>query len=341
VAQSRLKRCLLAGSAAVGILAGCGSAALPQPLGLSGTQPSVAQPGLSVPSTAHADPKQSWMSPDAKTKSLLYISDSFQNLVYVFSYPDGTQEGTLTGFDTPLGLCVDKQGDVFITNAYENEILEYAHGGTTPIATLTELRYIPFDCSIDPTTGNLAVANYAGGPSNPGSVAIYRRAKGKATQHTISSIHRFFSCAYDSSGNLYADGTTYSKPPAFGFAELLEGAKKLKGITLDLALSSDYPGGVQWDGTYVAVGDYDNNTIYQFTIKGNKGTKVGSTPLLDAGEVFKFLIRGSTVVVPSELSSGAAIFYYNYPAGGSPTKTITLNSSVIRTPYDAAVSPSK
>jgi hypothetical protein len=61
----------------------------------------------------------SWMLPNAKKKDLLYISDSFpygSNDVFVYSYPKGKLVGKLTGFNEPSGNCVDKAGNVFITN---------------------------------------------------------------------------------------------------------------------------------------------------------------------------------------------------------------------------------
>ena len=85
----------------------------------------------------------SWMGPDAKKDTLLYASDSAADVVNVFSYPRGKLVGTLTGFQTPQGMCVDKAGNVFITNSGLGEILEYAHGGTTPIATISNQRMAP------------------------------------------------------------------------------------------------------------------------------------------------------------------------------------------------------
>ena len=58
-------------------------------------------------------------------------------------------------------------------------ILEFAHGGTQPIATLLGVRCeFPNGCSVDPTTGNLAVTNYSSNPAGPGSIAIYTGARG-------------------------------------------------------------------------------------------------------------------------------------------------------------------
>ena len=86
----------------------------------------------------HPDHGRSWMAPQAKRDSLLYITDVGTNAVYAYSYPKGTLLGTLTGFDAPFGECVDNKGDVFIANIEASNILEYAHGGTSPIATLSD-----------------------------------------------------------------------------------------------------------------------------------------------------------------------------------------------------------
>ena len=66
-------------------------------------------------------------------------------------------------------------------------------------------------------------------------------------------------CGYDSHGNLFVDASGYSS--AFAFAELPRGGSALKNITL--SRSVDSPGGVQWDGTFVAIGDVGKGTIYR------------------------------------------------------------------------------
>jgi hypothetical protein len=53
------------------------------------------------------------------------------------------------------GDCSNRTGDVFVPN--NTEVFEYAHGGTSPIATLSLPGNSGAACSIDPSTGNLAV----------------------------------------------------------------------------------------------------------------------------------------------------------------------------------------
>ena len=158
--------------AGVALLDGCGIGATPsaawQPLA-----PNAAQP-------VRPDRSPSWMAPGAKKDDLLYVSDVATADVYVYSYPQGALVGTLTGFTRPAGLCVDTAGDVYVTDLFAFQIVEYSHGGTAPIATLKDQRKEPGDCAFDPTTGNLAVSNVSSPYSDPGNVAIYKRRRREA-----------------------------------------------------------------------------------------------------------------------------------------------------------------
>jgi hypothetical protein len=135
-------------SAAAALLAGCG-----------GSQPPIGAPGA-MPQTAalavHTDRGESWMLPEGKGADLLYVSDGGTDDVLVFSYPQGALVGTLSGFDNPYGLCTDVKGDVFVVNESADTVVEYAHGGKTPIATLN-LGTPTLACSVDEHTGDLAV----------------------------------------------------------------------------------------------------------------------------------------------------------------------------------------
>jgi DNA-binding beta-propeller fold protein YncE len=294
-------------------------------------QGDTAPPGQGMmPALAVRGPRASaWMDPKAKRGDLLYVSDTETSDVYVFSYPKGTLKSTLTGFSDPAGECVDKRGDVFITNTGQNDILEYAHGGTSPMATLSDSGYFPTGCSVDPTTGNLAVTNFTTTGSGQGDVVIYVHAKGSPKgNYTDPGIFEMFLCGYDASGNLFVDGL--SQGSAFHFAELRKGGTALTNVRLNQSIA--LPGGVQWDGKYVAVGDQSTNTIYQFSISGKNGRKAGSTSLGGAGEIFQFWIAGSRVIGPD--SSDANVKIWSYPAGGSAIKTI----SGVYVPLGAAVS---
>jgi hypothetical protein len=85
--------------------------------------------------TVRPNSRLSWMDPHAKKNDLYYISDNGTDAVYVYAYEPGkgkTLVGTLTNFTAPKGLCVDKSGNVFITDDVPypvgpSKIFEYAH----------------------------------------------------------------------------------------------------------------------------------------------------------------------------------------------------------------------
>ncbi len=87
------------------------------------------------------------VDPRAKSGKLLYISDAGTNDEVVYRYPSGVEPGVLTGFDGPQGECVDKAGNVWIANTLKSNLLEYAHGGTTPIAALRDPGQYPAGCA--------------------------------------------------------------------------------------------------------------------------------------------------------------------------------------------------
>ena len=171
-----LRRYAFSISTTAAMLAGCG-----------GSQPPIGAPDALSQSRAiatHAERGGSWMLPESKSRDLLYVSSANNGSVYVYSYPQLKLVGTLSSPNsTATGECVDKMGDVFITTTNEQQsstIYEYKHGGTQPVAELSEPGS-GTGCAIDPKTGNLAVANISdsSNPSNPyfGDVAVFANAQ--------------------------------------------------------------------------------------------------------------------------------------------------------------------
>jgi hypothetical protein len=335
--------CVLGLTAALAILAGCSAGSQP-PLAPSGSmKPAAVQSGVR---TKPNDRGRSWMDSNARSKDLLYVSDVGQPQdVYVFAYGTAQLVGTLTGFTQVLGLCADRAGHVFVPDA-SSQIFEYAHGGTSPIKTLNDPSGYPDGCAVDPATGKLAVANGSGFNSTPGNLLIYANASGTPKQYTDSDFSAFNFTGYDDRGRLFVDGMN-SKSNGFILAELPRGGSALKKVTLNKSVG--FPGAVQWDGQFVDVGDQGTNDIYQFTIAGSSGTLEGTTHLGGATDVVEFWIsrfgggraqpNGATVVGADFGGEyfGGQVLYWNYPAGGNPTKTITKNLSF---PYGVTVSKS-
>jgi len=74
----------------------------------------------------HRD-ERSWMAPNAEKSDLLYVS-GLEGDVYVYSWREGRQIGTLAGFNHAQGLCVDSSANLFVTNYLASNIVEFAHG---------------------------------------------------------------------------------------------------------------------------------------------------------------------------------------------------------------------
>ncbi|MGC2360969.1 MAG: hypothetical protein WA304_05935 [Candidatus Cybelea sp.] len=289
-------------SCAGALLAGCG-----------GSQPPIGAPGA-MPRTAaittRADRGTSWMRPGTLSGSaLLYVAGRKGGL-YVFTYPQGQLVGEVgIPYATNSGdLCSDANGDIFVPDV--DEVVEFAHGGTQPIATLEDGdgSYEPLGCSVDPTTGNLAVTNFQDYPGH-GNVAVYANAQGDPTYYSDLEMPDPSFCGYDNQGNLFIDGGH--------LAELPNGSGNFANIKLNKRIPLG--GQVQWDGTYITVASNNANTIYRLQISGSTGKITGSTHLKGPGRKAnsQSWIKGSTIISP--IGPGNAddrVGFWGYPGGG-------------------------
>jgi hypothetical protein len=273
------------------------------------------------------------MSPGAKQeKSLLYVSSVLTNDVYVYSYPKGTLEGTLTGFNIPYGLCGDRSGNVFIVNDGASQILEYAHGASTPFATYVDSGEFPEGCAVDPATNDLAVTNFYGTSGN-GNVAIYQ-GYDPPVFYTDPNIIEYRFCSFDDKGNLFVDGV--GPGSKFVFAELPKGQSTFKDIPIQKSIG--WPGGVAFDGKDIALGDSDLNGAYRVTKSGKilrefglVGSKYVNQLWIVPGEKGKSNLMQARIVAPSQDANFVGI--YPYPKGGDYVKTIDVQE-----PFGATVS---
>jgi hypothetical protein len=263
----------------------------------------------------------SWMKASGQG-TLLYVSDIGNEDVDVFSYPDGKQVGKLTGFSEPNGLCSDAKGDVFVTDADSGDVIEYAHGGIKPIATLST-GGLALDCAVDPITGDLAVTFYTF-PNTSGYFFVYKHARGIPTPY--SGLYRTWYCTYDGKGDLYIDGFGNSGIVSIGV--LPKGASQF--TQMNVISQAGWAGGLQWDGTHLALGDQfadkfvpsrPLNAVYRLAPTGSGFFKIIETaPLGDAGDVVQFWLDKKTIIGPD--ARNGIVGYYAYPKGGNPSQTI-------------------
>jgi hypothetical protein len=298
-------------------------------VGCGGLPAQVALPGSASSGTAPLS--FSRFSAQA-TQSLLYVSNVTNDTVTVYDYPSGKRTQTLHSSKWPEGECTDTAGNIWIADDGSSRLVEYAHGGTKPIATVQDPGNYPYGCSVDAKTGNLAVTNVATTYGEPvGSLSIYQGAKGAPKTYFSGKFYRYYYCGYDPNGNLFVDGINRSS--AFEFAELPSGKSRLTSISLNQSVGS--PGDVEWDGNHVAIGDASASTIYQVSVSGSSGTVVGTTTLANGGNAGQFFIDGNQVIA-GVTGTPNKFGLWKYPAGGSPTTVLKL--SHVDGPYGVAVS---
>lgn len=310
----------------------------------TGSLPRLAQPlaAPDVKSALHVPAGESWILPDAKKQDLIYVSDVIAQVVWIYTFHGHHKlVGMLTGFFNAEGLCVDRAGDVYVTNDTSYgvyQITEYAHGSTTAMRTLNDPDGRANGCSVDPVTGNLAVANFWGASDREGNVAVYPNASGSPIAYSNQNIYYYYYCGYDDNGNLFVDGETQGS--VFGLGELSKGGNALNFVNVDETIY--LPGGVEWDGKYLAVGDQVavkngfHSTVYQFAIGGSQAKTVNTMTLLSGNEVAQFWIPR----IPGHKKSGDKILLgtsqgndntpiWTYPSGGYPIETISGETSPI------------
>jgi hypothetical protein len=288
--------------------------------GCGGSQQPGAMPQTPAIAT-QADRSGSWMLPEAKGGDLIYAAAPPDTVI--LSYPRGK---LLAKIKNVWGsMCSDANGDVFMAGGAvgTDEIFEYAHGGTSPIAMLTvPSQYGLAGCAIDPTTGNLAASGYSPGGSG-GVVAIFQNAQGNPQIYINENARDFYYCGYDDKGNLFVHGIpTTSKH--FIFSELPKASGTFTDIQLPPSVVQPL-GTIQWDGAYITDENPAPTFIYRISVSGSVGTIVGTTQI---GNKTRFnhgplgsWIQGNRVIAPQGRSNGN-IAYWNYPAGGNPVKII-------------------
>jgi hypothetical protein len=271
----------------------------------------------------------SWMLPEAKSETLLYVSDLYNNLVDVYSYPNLKVVGQLTtDMLSPDGLCTDKKGDLFVVNNTPNQddVLEFAHGGTTPIQTLSNPAQAGVSCSVDPVTGNLAVTNIENISEGAGSISIYTGATGYPMMYTDPDIGAYYYCGYDDKGNLYVDGFSGGVGEgSFQFAELPKGKTTFNSIALKGA-TINFPGYILYDGKYVDVADQEEerngyiltSAIYRTT--GSGGKVVSEDILQNSDDVTEYLVDGTSLLGSNFY--GTTVGFWKYPKSKKETNAI-------------------
>ncbi|HEY1866846.1 MAG TPA: hypothetical protein VGG70_01025 [Candidatus Cybelea sp.] len=261
-------------------------------------------------------PRYATIVPDHHSKKKYeYIFSDYETYASIFDYPKGTQQIGTIYYDGGQG-CTNAQfgyGKKIMWNVGGNtQITEYKVPDT-PIKTLSVGNYFPTSCAMN-TSGDLAVGLY-----DNGDVIIFKNGSGSGTAYSTRLDEEFFD-GYDNQGNLFADGFTGNRS-GFGLVELPHGSSKFEAITT--SNSVQFPGSVQWDGTYVTVFDQIANALYQYTISGTKATLKNTVQLSGSSDCAQtWLVKGLLYCGDAGNNNGEV---FKYPAGGSPIAVFTGN----------------
>ncbi len=294
---------------------GGGSAVAPSATALNGTYVGRALFVNGRPVTAArlgAPPRYTQLVPDrhSRSKHFEYVFNDYGSYAAIFDYPKNTQQvGEIAG-DGGQG-CTNVlygYGKKIIWNiGGQNQITEY-RVPKTPIKTLSVTYSFPTSCAMN-TSGDLAVGIFFESGPGGGDVVIFKNATGSGHVYTTALDAEYFD-GYDNQGNLFADGLTASG--AFGLVELPKGSGAFKTITT--SNSVQFPGSVQWDGTYLTVFDQLANTTYQYTVSGTKATLKGTVTYTGAGDCAQtWIVKGLVYCGDASAGDGKV---FKYPAGG-------------------------
>jgi hypothetical protein len=302
--------------------------------------------GVRPPGPAHPDHHKSWVSPDAKrVPRLLFVSDSGKDDVYIYSLPHMTLEGTLTGFSDPQGLCSDTKGNVYVVNTGTNEVLTYSHSGT-PLQPYVDPFGHPVGCAVDPSSGQLAVADISGFSGAGQVVYLYFTSIAPVAVSNPAQYSYYF-LGFGPNSELWVSGRdSYGAYMVSSCGYKSCSTVKLSGGTIY------FPGAVQWDNVRhqwvlfdQRCGDTEAACSYPVSASGVLGTltvykNYKGSNVCDmvqgaiAGRDMNFVVGADYEYCGAASSSSGR---WVYTAGGTPTNYATY-SDPYAVPIGAAVS---
>ncbi len=299
----RLGRCALVTGVAVALLADCGGS--PSPIGAPDAMPQTSgMDSLRLFSRYLA----------AGGDQVQYVTGAYPGSLEEFDYPKG---------DSPIhdvrrghksyGECTKGSQTFWVVEETADKIVEFAASRkkiAKPIKTLT-VPSAPWDCSVDPTTGNLEVSLISP------SVVIFTNASGPG-QVISDKLEGSGSSTYDSDGDLFVGGDIDSQR---ALVELPKGQAEFQEISLPSEVTgapSGFGSFIRWDGTYLAwFISSSNGDVYRLSISGNQAYLEGTVALKKPGYCAWFWIWTEAGLLFCGPGSRYANVY-DYPAGGLP-----------------------
>jgi hypothetical protein len=265
-------------------------------------------------------PRYATILPDRRRhKKFEYVFNDYGSLAGIFDYPKST---TMIGQINGAGgqgctnVLFGYGKKIFWNAGRTNDLINEYQVPNKLLRSLSLNYTFTSSCAMN-TSGDLAVGILLGNSYGPGGqVAIFKNATGTPTVYNTPLASEYFD-GYDASGNLFADGGGPSSN--FMLVELPKGSSKF--VTIKTSNSPEFPGSVQWDGTYLTVFDQLTTETYQYTVSGTTATLKNTVQYTGASDCAQTWIVKGLLYCGDAGNDGAEVF--NYPAGGSPAAVFT------------------
>jgi hypothetical protein len=268
-------------------------------------------------------PRYAELVPDkSRSENYEYIFNYYGTYASIFDYPKSVQQigqingaggqgctNVLYGYGKKIVWNPGRTNDLIDEYKVPNKLLK----------TLSLNYTFTSSCAMN-TSGDLAVGILLGNSYGAGGqVVIFKNAAGSGTVYNTPLTKEYFD-GYDPSGNLFADGFG-SSSSNFALVELPKGSSKF--VTIKTSNSPEFPGSVQWDGTYLTVFDQDTSETYQYTVSGTTAKLKNTVQFTGASDCAQtWIVKGLLYCGDAGNGDGEV---YSYPAGGSPIAVFTGN----------------
>jgi sugar lactone lactonase YvrE len=147
-------------------------------------------------------------------KGTVYVtSGATAGSCYVLVYPKGASSPSeqINGFDLPVGLAIDKSGNLYVGDALQNAVWEVPSGSTTPSKLSLDGLNDPVGLAIDPSN-NLWVANNASS-----TVLGFHLGDDSAFATITSGLSGPYSIAFEKNGTLFVGSSLHYPGDVAGY----------------------------------------------------------------------------------------------------------------------------
>ncbi len=266
-------------------------------------------------------PRYATIFPDRRRrlKHFEYVFNFYGSYAGIFNYPKSTAMiGQINGAGGQgcTNVLYGYGHKIFWNPGRMNDQIDEYKVPNKPIKSLSLNYTFTSSCAMN-TSGDLAVGILLGNSYGPGGqVVIYKNATGTPTVYNTPLGKEYFN-GYDPSGNLFADGEAGSSYN-FMLVELPKGSSQF--VTIKTSNSPEFPGSVQWDGTYLTVFDQLTSEMYQYTVSGTTATLKNTIQFTGVGDCAQtWIVKG--LLYCGDVENGGEVF--DYPGGGAPIATFT------------------